>query len=174
MDLGHHGLESQAGLQSNVRSGPNSGRRMPLNIKYEPRTRDSGRRAVQRLQKQVAPEHFSFISAASVRCSPFCNFRRRVNSDRLLDKQADARTRLKDAQEALEMKVAAKYGTLTEIEIKALVVDDKWLAQLATDVQSELDRVSQALTGRIRQLADRYAAPLPRLTGEVATLAARV
>src|SRR3989304_1986099 len=85
MDLGHHGLESQAGLQSNVRSGPNTVRRMPLNIKYEPRTRDSGRRAVQRLQKQVAPEHFSFISAASVRCSPFCNFRRRVNSDRLLE-----------------------------------------------------------------------------------------
>ena len=55
-----------------------------------------------------------------------------------------------------------------------LVVDEKWLAQLAADVQSELDRVSQALTGRIRQLADRYAAPLPRLTGEVATLAARV
>src|SRR3989304_1493764 len=84
MDLGHHGLESQAALQSNVRSGPTSGRRMPLKIKDEPRTRDSGRRAVQKLQKQVAPEHFSFISAASVRCSPFCNFRRRVNSDRLL------------------------------------------------------------------------------------------
>ena len=44
----------------------------------------------------------------------------------------------------------------------------------AADVQSELDRVSQALTGRIRQLAKRYAKPLPILTGEVATLAARV
>jgi type I restriction enzyme M protein len=41
-------------------------------------------------------------------------------------------------------------------------------------VQGELDRVSQTLTGRIRQLAERYAAPLPQLTGEVATLAARV
>src|SRR3989304_1472059 len=89
MDLGHHGLKPQAGLKSNVPSGPKSGRRMPLNIKYEPRTRDSGRRAVQRLQKQVAPEHFSFISAASVRCSPFCNFRRRVNSDRLLAELVD-------------------------------------------------------------------------------------
>ena len=92
----------------------------------------------------------------------------------LLDKQADAKSRLKAAQEALEAKVAAKYGKLTEDEIKTLVVDDKWLAQLAADVQSELDRVSQALTGRIRQLADRYATPLPQLTEEAETLAARV
>ncbi len=71
-------------------------------------------------------------------------------------------------------KVAAKYGQLTEDEIKTLVVDDKWLATIAAAVQGELDRVSQTLTGRIRQLAERYATPLPQLTGEVATLAARV
>ena len=47
-------------------------------------------------------------------------------------------------------------------------------ARLAADVQSELDRVSQALTGRIRQLAERYATPLPKLADEVETLAARV
>ena len=41
-------------------------------------------------------------------------------------------------------------------------------------MQGELDRVSQTLTGRIRQLADRYATPLPQLTGEVETLANRV
>jgi type I restriction enzyme M protein len=92
----------------------------------------------------------------------------------LLDKQADVKSRLKVAQDALETKVAAKYGKLTDPEIKTLVVDDKWLAQLAADVQSELDRVSQALTGRIRQLADRYAGPLPQLTKEVETLAVRV
>jgi type I restriction enzyme M protein len=92
----------------------------------------------------------------------------------LLEQEAAAKGRLKTAQVALEAKIAAKYGKLTEAEIKTLVVEDKWLAQLAADVQSELVRVSQALTGRIRQLADRYSVPLPRLTGEVATLAARV
>ncbi len=92
----------------------------------------------------------------------------------LLDKQADTKSRLKAAQEALEAKVAVKYGKLAEAEIKSLVVDDKWLAQLAADVQSELDRVSQALTGRIRQLAERYATPLPQITQDVKTLAARV
>ena len=69
---------------------------------------------------------------------------------------------MKEAQKALEAKVAAKYGKLTEDEIKTLVVEDKWLATLAAAVQSELDRVSQALTGRIRQLAERYATPLPQ------------
>ena len=44
------------------------------------------------------------------------------------------------------------------------MVDDKWLATLAAAVQGELDRVSQTLTGRIRQLAERYGAPLPQLT----------
>ena len=80
----------------------------------------------------------------------------------LIEKEAAANKRVKDAQKALDAKVAAKYAKLTEDEIKTLVVDDKWLARLAAAVQSELDRVSQALTGRIRQLAERYATPLPQ------------
>ncbi|MBL0323183.1 MAG: SAM-dependent DNA methyltransferase [Ignavibacteria bacterium] len=94
--------------------------------------------------------------------------------NKLLDNKADAKTRLKTAQEDLEAKLDAKYPTLTEDEIKTLVVDDKWLATLAAAVQGELDRVSQTLTGRIHQLAERYDTPLPQLTDEVATLAARV
>jgi len=92
----------------------------------------------------------------------------------LLDKQTDAKIRLKAAQENLDAKLDAKYPTLTEDEIKALVVDDKWLATLAAAVQGELDRVSQTLTGRIRQLAERYARTLPQLTDDVATLTSRV
>jgi len=81
---------------------------------------------------------------------------------------------VKDVQKALESEVAAKYSKLTTDEIKTLVVDDKWMARLAADAQSELDRVSQALTRRVRQVAERYATPLRQLTDEVATLAARV
>jgi type I restriction enzyme M protein len=92
----------------------------------------------------------------------------------LVEHEAAANKKVKGAQKALETKVAAKYAELTEAEIKILVVDDKWLATLALDVQTELDRVSQALTGRIKQLADRYATPLPRLTEDVQALARRV
>jgi len=92
----------------------------------------------------------------------------------LIEKESEANKRVKDAQKELEIKVVAKYGKLTEEEIKSLVVDDKWLVSLAAAVQSELDRVSQILTGRIRQLAERYAAPLPEIITEVETIAARV
>ena len=92
----------------------------------------------------------------------------------LIEKEAAAGKKVKEAQKALDAKVAAQYKQLTEAEIKTLVVDDKWLAALATSVQGELDRVSQALTGRIKQLAERYATPLPKLAEEVETLATRV
>ena len=78
------------------------------------------------------------------------------------------------AEEALNKKLVTKYGMLTEDEIKTLVVDDKWLAAIADAVRGELDRVSQSLTSRIRELADRYTAPLPQLTSEVERLTARV
>ncbi len=101
---------------------------------------------------------------------------RKVLSDylALMDKEANISAKVKAAQEALMVRVAAQYDKLTGDEIKTLVVDDKWLAALATAVQGELDRVSQTLTGRIRELADRYATPLPKLTNEVAKLSARV
>jgi len=92
----------------------------------------------------------------------------------LTEQETTASKKVKDAQQALDTKVAAKYAKLTEAEIKTLVVDDKWLAALATSVQGELDRVSQALTGRIKQLAERYAEPLPQLATDVAVLNAKV
>jgi type I restriction enzyme M protein len=94
--------------------------------------------------------------------------------DALLDKQGDAKDRLKAAQEDLDAKLDAKYPKLSNDEIKALVVDDKWLATLAAAVQGELDRVSHTLTARIRQLAERYATPLPQLTDELDAFTVRV
>lgn len=92
----------------------------------------------------------------------------------LAEDEAEASAELKSAQDSLMTKVAARYGQLTEAEIQALVVDDKWLVTLSTAVQGELDRVSQTLTGRIRQLAERYAKPQPQLVDEVEMLAAKV
>jgi len=45
---------------------------------------------------------------------------------------------------------------------------------IAADIDAELDRVAQGLTGRVRELAERYAAPLPTLECEVDVLAERV
>jgi len=54
------------------------------------------------------------------------------------------------------------------------VVDGKWMARLTVAVRGELERVSQTLTGRLRELAERYETPLPELVDEVVTLSARV
>ncbi|HEY0754164.1 MAG TPA: type I restriction-modification system subunit M [Ktedonobacteraceae bacterium] len=92
----------------------------------------------------------------------------------LLDQEAEANSKVKTAQKLLEARVAAKYKTLNEDEVKTLVVDDKWLATLATAVQGELNRVSQRLTGRVKQLAERYGTPLARLTEDVDVLSSKV
>jgi type I restriction enzyme M protein len=92
----------------------------------------------------------------------------------LVEKESEASAKTKAAQEELTVKVAAKYGKLTEEDIKNLTVEDKWLATLEATVNGELDRVSQTLTGRVRELAERYAMPLPRLTADLSMLASRV
>ncbi len=92
----------------------------------------------------------------------------------LVEKAAATSAKVGDAQEALLLKVAAQYGKLTDDEIKTLAVDDKWLATIAAAVQGELDRVSQTLNGRIRQLAERYATPLPEIESKVSELADKV
>jgi len=92
----------------------------------------------------------------------------------LLDEQSALKSKVKEADAALDKLAYDKYPQLSVDEIKTLVVDDKWLATLAMAVQGELDRVSQTLTTRIRQLAERYDTPLPELVNEVTDLSARV
>jgi type I restriction enzyme M protein len=92
----------------------------------------------------------------------------------LSESEASMKRAMKEQDAALDRLASEKYPSLTEAEIKLLVVDDKWMARLSAVVQGELERVSQTLAGRIRELAERYATPLPQLTAEVATLAARV
>lgn len=68
----------------------------------------------------------------------------------------------------------ATANRLTAAEVKALVVDDKWLATLDAAIHGEMDRVSQQLTQRVKELAERYETPLPRMTSRVAELEAKV
>lgn len=92
----------------------------------------------------------------------------------LLDEQSALKSKVKKADAALDKLAYEKYSQLSIEEIKTLVVDDKWLATLAMALQGELDRVSQTLTTRIRQLAERYDTPLPKLVDKVIDLSARV
>ncbi|HSM21657.1 MAG TPA: hypothetical protein VK876_05550 [Rubrivivax sp.] len=87
---------------------------------------------------------------------------------------AALKKQIREGEAALDARAYEKYPTLTPADIQSLVIADKCIATLAGSVQGELDRVSQTLTGRIRELAERYATPLPQLTDEVAALADKV
>jgi type I restriction enzyme M protein len=93
---------------------------------------------------------------------------------KLSDREAALKKKLKEADQSLDAKAYEKYPALTEYEVRSLVIDGKWLAALEADIHGELDRISQELTARVRELADRYEAPLPTLTDRVAELEAKV
>jgi type I restriction enzyme M protein len=88
--------------------------------------------------------------------------------------ESDLKKRLREAEASLDAKAYAKYPTLTEAEIKQLVVDDKWLAALDKDIHGEMDRVSQQLTRRVKELVERYETPMPLMINRVADLEAKV
>jgi type I restriction enzyme M protein len=92
----------------------------------------------------------------------------------LSDDEADLKKALRAAEIALDDLAYKKYPKLTAAEVKTLVVDDKWLATLDAALHGEMDRVSQQLTRRVKELAERYETPLPRMASRVAELEAKV
>ena len=93
---------------------------------------------------------------------------------KLSNSEAALRRKVGDAEDALDKLAYDKYPTLTETEVKTLVVDDKWMTALKTEVKSEMERISQGLTQRVKELAERYAISLPEQLCKVAELEQRV
>lgn len=92
----------------------------------------------------------------------------------LIEKESDIKKQIKEAEAELLEKIKKKYAELPEAEIKTLVIDDKWLTKIYSDVKSELDRISQQLTNRIKELAERYDKTLPNLDENVKSLESKV
>ena len=91
----------------------------------------------------------------------------------LIDAESRTGKAVKEAQAALDRAVLDRYGHLTVTEIKALVVDDKWCASIEAAIADELQRLTQLLAGRVRQLTQRYARPLSEIEIEVEYLTAK-
>ncbi len=89
-------------------------------------------------------------------------------------REAELKKAIREAEADLDAKAYAQYPKLSEAEIKTLVVDDKWLAALERAVRGEMDGISQAIAGRVKELAERYETSLPDLTAHVNALEARV
>jgi len=82
--------------------------------------------------------------------------------------------KIKDAIVELDKKTLVRYQTLTEDEIKSLVVDDKWMKAIEKSMQTEMEQISQKLAHRIRELTERYEATLPQQTIKVMELSEKV
>lgn len=87
---------------------------------------------------------------------------------------ADTNKKIKDAHFLLDTKLLMHYPKLSEAEIKTLVVNDKWMATIDKDIHTEMARISQRLTHRIKDLAERYETPLPEQTKNFAVLESAV
>ena len=92
----------------------------------------------------------------------------------LLEEEGTCRNAHKEALNAVYEAAIKKYAALTESEIKELVVNDKWFADLRSAVGAEESRLTQRLTGRVGELEGRYARPLPELERDVNVLCTRV
>ncbi len=92
----------------------------------------------------------------------------------LCTREADLKKAVKEAEAALDALTYAKYPQLNEAEVKTLVVEDKWLAAISAAIHGEMDRISQALSQRVKELAERYETPLPQAASRVAELERKV
>ena len=92
----------------------------------------------------------------------------------LFEQETKAKKAIKAAQEALDQAVFGQYAKLSEDEVKTLVVEDKWHGTLKAAISAEIERVTQQLANRVKDLEERYAEPLPELVQTVEGLSSRV
>lgn len=93
---------------------------------------------------------------------------------KLVNAEAAAKKAAKDAQVALDTATLKKYADLTETNVKALVLDDKWQKTIARRVAGEADALTLDLVARIQQLGERYASTVGALDDELAKLESTV
>ncbi len=91
-----------------------------------------------------------------------------------MDEEANLQTQIKTAKAELEKKVIAQYPKLSIDEIKTLVIEKKWMAEIEKRIRTEMDNISHRLTQRIKELAERYENPLPQIASEVEELKNKV
>ncbi|MGI8483931.1 MAG: type I restriction-modification system subunit M [Thermomicrobiales bacterium] len=92
----------------------------------------------------------------------------------LLDADTTAKKAVKDAQMKLDAIVLTHYGKLTEGDIKTLAVEAKWFGSLQSAVDEEVQRVTEGLATRVKDLEQRYNQPLLSIEQAVDRLSAKV
>jgi type I restriction enzyme M protein len=92
----------------------------------------------------------------------------------LSEEEAATKKALKAAEADLDDQAYGRYDSLTEAEVRELVVNGKWLATLEQAIATEVERVSQQLTSRLKELGERYGEALPQISNRVVELETKV
>jgi type I restriction enzyme M protein len=90
------------------------------------------------------------------------------------NEEAAAKKAAKDAQAALDLATLKKYTDLTEADVQALVLDNKWASTIAARITDEVNDLTLALVSRIQQLGERYAETVQSLDAELAKIESTV
>ncbi len=90
------------------------------------------------------------------------------------DEIGKVKKNIKAKKDALTEQVNEKCETISEDELKSLIIEEKWMKKFDEDVNEELDRVSQRLTARIEELAERYEDTLLELEQDYEKLVGKV
>lgn len=93
---------------------------------------------------------------------------------KLFNREAELKKDQKEKTVALDNLTLKTFKELTEDDVRTLVVDDKWLTSIKASIQTEIDAISQRLTSRVKQLAERYENTLIELDIETKTLEDKV
>ena len=64
--------------------------------------------------------------------------------------------------------------TATVSDIKEIVIEDKWLKHISSQIKEEINRVTTNLANRIKTLEERYKEPLKSLENDVNILSKKV
>lgn len=90
------------------------------------------------------------------------------------EKESDAKGELKVLEKELDKKVNELYPKLTTEQVKQLVIDDKWLPEIKSRIDGEVESISRALTKRIKELNDRYEVSAPEIEKELSKISLKV
>ncbi len=93
---------------------------------------------------------------------------------RLINAEVAAKKLAKEVEATLTEAVIKKYPALNEKDIRSLVVQDKWLADIAAAIGAEVETRTEALTARVRVLTERYGQTLPQIMDDLAELEVKV
>jgi type I restriction enzyme M protein len=85
----------------------------------------------------------------------------------LSEKESALGKQVKEAEAELDKKLLAKYRVLLSDDIKGLVIEDKWMTTIEKEIKTEVERVSQRLSQRIKELAERYERTLSDISNTV-------